>query len=159
MSERDAKERRSRCRSWPSEELLKAAGPHLQTIVALGALLGMPTALSVEKERNVNVMAGEKIRIWFGANFGRRCGTAGPPIFELISKPGLGEVSTDEAPFVVPSGENCGGRTYTGLRVWYKAGSATGKDRFSYTLEFPHEASNPRPSKGPQPVTMTVTIK
>jgi hypothetical protein len=129
-------------------------------IVALAStLIAIPCALSLEKERNVTVNAGEKVRIWFGANYGRRCVTAGPPIFTLLSAPALGEVSTDEAPFVVPRGENCEGQTYTGLRVWYKARSAIGTDKFSYTLEFPHEASNPRPSKGPQPVTMTVTIK
>jgi len=134
--------------------------PVLRTIVALAITMsGLPVALSLEKERSATVNAGERVRIWFGANYGRRCATAGPPIFKLTSKPALGEVSTDENTFVVPAGENCAGRSYTGLRVWYKAGPATGTDTFSYTIEFPHEASNPTPSKGPQPVTATVTIK
>jgi hypothetical protein len=132
----------------------------LRTIIVLAStIVGIPSALSLEKERNVTVNAGEKVRIWFGANYGRRCATAGPPIFKLISAPTLGEVTIEEAAYVVPSGESCGGKSYTGLRVWYTARSATGTDTFSYTLEFPHELSNPRPSKGPQPVTATVTIK
>jgi hypothetical protein len=132
----------------------------LRTMVALAStMFGIPLALSLEKEKNVTVNAGERVRIWFGANYGRRCATAGPPIFKLISTPALGEVSIEEATYVVPSGENCAGKSYTGLRLWYKARLATGTDTFSYTLEFPHEPSNPKPSKGPQPVTATVTIK
>jgi hypothetical protein len=135
-------------------------GNLLRTIVALAStMFGISFALSLEKEKNITVNAGERVRIWFGANYGRRCATAGPPIFKLISTPALGEVSIEEAAYVVPTGENCEGKTYTGLRVWYKARLATGTDTFSYTLEFPHEPSNPRPSKGPQPVTATVTIR
>ena len=131
-----------------------------RTIVVLAVVtFSTPFALSLEKERNVTVHAGERARIWFGANYGQRCGTAGPPRFKLISAPTLGEVSTEEATYVVPAGQHCEGRTYTGLGLWYKAGSATGIDTFSYTLEFPHEPSNPRLSRGPQPVTTTVTIK
>jgi len=118
----------------------------------------MPFALSLEKERSVTVHAGEKVSIWFGANYGQRCRTAGPPLFKLTSAPSLGAVGTEEARYVVPSGERCGGNSYEGLRIWYKAGLATGTDTFSYTLEFPHEPSNPTPSKGPQPVAVTVTI-
>jgi len=135
-------------------------GNMLRMIVALAStMFGIQFALSLEQEKNVTVNAGERVRIWFGANYGRRCATAGPPIFKLISTPALGEVSTEEAVYVVPTGERCEGKSYTGLRVWYKARLATGTDTFSYTLEFPHEPSNPRPSKGPQPVTATVTIK
>src|SRR5262245_13057708 len=131
-----------------------------RTVIVLASMMfGIPLALSLERERNLTVNAGERMRIWFGANYGRRCGTAGPPLFKLISAPTLGEVSTDEATYVVPTGENCQGRSYLGLRIWYKAGSATGTDTFSYTLEFPHEASNPTPSKGPQPVTATIIIR
>jgi len=135
-------------------------GRKLQLMVALsGMALGMPLALSLESDRRITVKAGEKVRIWFGANYGRRCATAGPPVFRLTSAPNLGEVSTDEATYVVPAGERCGGNSYAGIRVWYTAGSATGTDTFSYTLEFPHEPSNPQPSKGPQPVTATITIQ
>src|SRR4051812_29260457 len=113
-------------------------GNMLRTIVALAStMLGIPFALSLETEKNVTVNVGERVRIWFGANYGRRCATAGPPIFKLISTPALGEVSTEEAAYVVPTGENCEGKTYTGLRVWYKARLATGTDTFSYTIEFP----------------------
>jgi hypothetical protein len=137
-----------------------AMGTMLRMMVALAStMFGIPLALSLEKERNATVNAGERVRIWLGANYGRRCATAGPPIFKLVSTPALGEVSVEEATYVVPTGENCAGKSYTGLGVWYKARSATGTDTFSYTLEFPHEPSNPRPSKGPQPVTATVTIK
>jgi hypothetical protein len=125
----------------------------------VGVTFGIPSALCVEKERSATVQAGESVRIWFGANYGPRCGTAGPPLFKLISVPALGEVRTEEAAYVVPRGEPCAGRSYTGLGIWYKAGSATGTDAFSYTVEFPHEARNPTPSKGPQPVRATVTIK
>jgi hypothetical protein len=121
--------------------------------------IGMPYALSLEMTRNVTVDAGERVRIWFGANYGQRCRTAGPPLFKLISAPTLGEVTTEEATYVVPAGQHCQGNSYTGLRIWYKAGLARGTDAFSYTLEFPHEPSNPKPSKGPQPVTATITIK
>jgi hypothetical protein len=127
-------------------------------IALAGMVFGMPVALSLEKERSATVHAGERVRMWFGANYGRRCGTAGPPVFKLVSAPTLGEVGTEEATYVVPGGERCGGKSYTALRIWYKAGSVTGTDTFSYTLEFPHEPSNPTPSKGPQPVTATVTI-
>jgi hypothetical protein len=137
-----------------------AMGTTLRTIIVLASMtLGIPFAASLEKEKSVTVNTGERIRIWFGANYGRRCATAGPPLFKLTSAPTLGEVSTEEATYVVPTGEPCTGNSYTGLRVWYKAGSATGTDTFSYTLEFPHEPSNPQPSKGPQPVTATITIK
>jgi len=123
------------------------------------ALVQLPLALSQEKERSATVGSGETARIWFGANYGRRCATAGPPIFNLISKPSLGEVSTELADYTVPTGQNCAGRTYTGLRIWYKAGSIVGTDTFKYTIEFPHEPSNPTPSKGPQPVSVTVVVQ
>jgi hypothetical protein len=118
-----------------------------------------PPAQALESERSASVRPGERARIWSGANYGQRCRSAGPPVFKVVSAPRLGELSADEAPHVVPRGERCGGNSYTGLRIWYKAGMATGVDSFSYTIEFPHEASNPRPSKGPQPVTATITIK
>jgi hypothetical protein len=120
---------------------------------------GTPRALALENERSKTVRPGEKVQIWVGANYGQRCRTAGPPVFKLVAAPTLGEVGTELAPYVVPGGERCGGNSYTGLHIWYKAGPARGTDTFSYTIEFPHEASNPRPSKGPQPVTATVTIE
>ena len=128
------------------------------TAVAAVSTLAIAPALSLESQRAATVKAGEAARIWFGANYGRRCGTAGPPVFKLISPPTRGELITEEAPYVVPNGQNCAGRSYTGLRIVYKAGSEAGSDVFSYTLEFPHEASNPAPSKGPQPVTVRVMI-
>jgi len=79
--------------------------------------------------------------------------------FNLISKPSLGEVITELADYTVPSGENCAGKSYTGLRIWYKAGAIAGTDTFRYTVEFPHELSNPTPSKGPQPVTVTIVVR
>ena len=115
--------------------------------------------MSQEKERNATVVSGETVRIWFGANYGRRCSTAGTPVFNLISKPSLGEVTTELADYTVPSGQNCAGRTYTGLRILYKAGSTAGTDTFKYTIEFPHEPSNPTPSKGPQPITVSVVVR
>jgi hypothetical protein len=133
--------------------LLAAAAISLATFVQL------PLAMSQEKERSATVDSGETVRIWFGANYGRRCATAGPPVFNLISKPSLGEVTTELADYTVPSGQNCSGRTYTGLRIWYKAGSTAGIDTFKYTIEFPHEPSNPTPSKGPQPVTVSVVVR
>jgi hypothetical protein len=139
--------------AWRFRSILAAA------VALAGMTSGMPLALSLEKERSATVRPGERVRIWFGANYGQRCRTAGPPVFKLVSAPRLGEVLTDEAPYVVPGGEHCAGSSYTGLRIWYKAGPAAGTDTFSYTLEFPHEPSNPRPSKGPQPVTATVTIE
>ena len=131
----------------------------LAAVTSIAMLVQLPLALSQEKERSATVGSGETVRIWFGANYGRRCATAGPPIFNLISKPSLGEVSTELADYIVPTGQNCAGRTYTGLRIWYKAGSTVGTDTFKYTIEFPHEPSNPTPSKGPQPVTVTVVVQ
>jgi hypothetical protein len=118
-----------------------------------------PLANAQEKERRVIVGSGETVTVWFGANYGRRCATAGPPVFNLISKPSLGAVATELADYTVPSGQNCAGRTYTGLRISYKAGSTVGNDTFKYTIEFPHEPSNPTPSKGPQPVSVTVAVR
>ena len=126
--------------------------------IALAMFVQLPLAVSQEKERSATVVSGETVRIWFGANYGRRCATAGPPVFNLISKPSLGEVTTELADYTVPSGQNCAGRSYTGLRILYKAGSTVGTDTFKYTIEFPHEPSNPTPSKGPQPVAVIVLI-
>lgn len=131
----------------------------LAAVTSIAMLVQLPLTLSQEKERSATVGSGETVRIWFGANYGRRCATAGPPIFNLISKPSLGEVSTELADYTVPTGQNCAGRTYTGLRIWYKAGSIVGTDTFKYTIEFPHEPSNPTPSKGPQPVSVTVVVQ
>jgi hypothetical protein len=127
--------------------------------IAFAMLVQLSLALSQEKERSATVDSGETVRIWFGANYGRRCASAGPPVFNLTAQPFLGEVRTELADFTVPSGQNCAGRTYTGLRIWYKAGSTVGTDTFKYTIEFPHEPSNPTPSKGPQPVTVTVVVR
>ena len=127
--------------------------------ISIGMFVQFPLAIAQEKERSATVSSGERVRIWFGANYGRRCATAGAPIFNLISKPSLGEVSTELADYTVPTGQNCAGRTYTGLRIWYKAGSTIGTDTFKYTIEFPHEPSNPTPSKGPQPVSVTVVVQ
>jgi hypothetical protein len=118
-----------------------------------------PIASAQEKERHVIVGSGGTVTVWFGANYGRRCGTAGPPLFNLISQPSLGVVATELADYSVPSGQNCAGRTYTGLRISYKAGSTVGNDTFKYTIEFPHEPSNPTPSKGPQPVRVTIVVR
>ena len=127
--------------------------------ILIATIIQLPHALSLDQERNATVNSGERVRIWFGANYGRRCATAGPPVFNLISKPSLGEVITELADYTVPSGENCAGKSYTGLRIWYKAGAITGTDTFKYTVEFPHEPSNPTPSKGPQPVTVTIVVR
>src|SRR3954447_1523763 len=110
--------------------------------VSIAMCLQLPLASAQEKERSATVDAGQIARLWFGANYGRRCATAGPPVFELVSKPSLGEVTTELADYTVPSGQNCAGRTYTGLRILYKAGSTAGTDTFKYTIEFPHEPSN-----------------
>ena len=127
-------------------------------IALAGVMLGIQFAFALDTERSATVHVGERVGIWFGANYRQRCRTAGPPLFKLIAAPALGEVGTEEAPYVVPSGQRCAGNSYTGLRIWYKAGLTTGTDTFSYTLEFPHELSNPTPSKGPQPVSVTITI-
>ncbi len=126
--------------------------------ISLATFVQLPLAMSQEKERSATVVSGETARIWFGANYGRRCATAGPPVFNLIAKPSLGEVTTELADYTVPSGRNCAGRTYTGLRILYKAGSTAGTDTFKYTIEFPHEPSNPTPSKGPQPIAVSVVV-
>jgi hypothetical protein len=110
------------------------------TVILIAMFVQLPPALSQEKERSATVDSGETVRIWFGANYGRRCATAGPPLFNLISKPSLGEVTTELAEYTVPSGQNCAGRTYTGLRIWYKGGSTAGTDTFKYTIEFPPRA-------------------
>jgi hypothetical protein len=68
-------------------------------------------AFAQEKERSASVAAGERVRIWFGANYGRRCRTAGPPLFNLTAKPSLGEVTTELADYTVPGGDNCSGRS------------------------------------------------
>ena len=128
-------------------------------VIAIAPFVHLPLAYPQEKQRSATVESGENVRIWFGANYGRRCATAGPPLFNLVSKPSLGQVTTELAGYTVPSGQSCAGRTYSGLRIWYKAGSITGTDTFKYTIEFPHEPSNPTPSKGPQPVAVTVVVQ
>ncbi|MET0502315.1 MAG: hypothetical protein ABW172_12400 [Candidatus Binatia bacterium] len=100
--------------------------------ISIAMFVQLPLAMSQEKERSATVVSGETVRIWFGANYGRRCATAGPPVFNLISKPSLGEVTTELADYTVPSGQNCAGRTYTGLRILYKAESTAGTDTFKY---------------------------
>ena len=127
--------------------------------ISVAMFFQLPLAISQEKERSATANSGETVRIWFGANYGRRCATAGPPVFNLISKPSLGEVTTELAEYTVPSGQNCAGRSYTELRILYKAGSTAGTDTFKYTIEFPHEPSNPTPSKGPQPITVSVVVR
>ena len=120
--------------------------------ISIAMLVQLPLAMSQEKERSATVDSGETVRIWFGANYGRRCSTAGPPVFNLISKPSLGEVTTELADYTVPSGQNCAGRTYTGLRIWYKAGSTAGTDIFKYTIEFPTSRQIRRLRKVPNPL-------
>jgi hypothetical protein len=127
--------------------------------ISFAIFVQCPIVTAQEKERRVIVGSGETATVWFGANYGRRCATAGPPIFNLISKPSLGEVATELADYTVPSGQNCAGRAYTGLKISYKAGSTVGNNTFQYTIEFPHEPSNPTPSKGPQPVSVTIVVR
>src|ERR1051325_10185890 len=120
----------------------------LATAVSLAIFVPFSLVLAQEKERSVTVGPAETVRIWFGANYGRRCATAGPPIFSLISKPFLGEVATELADYTAPRGQTGAGRAYTGLRISYKAGSRVGSNTFKYPIEFPQEPSNPTPSKG-----------
>jgi hypothetical protein len=70
--------------------------------ISIAIFVQLPLAMSQEKERSATVDSGETVRIWFGANYGRRCATAGPPVFNLISKPSLGEVTTELADYTVP---------------------------------------------------------
>jgi hypothetical protein len=86
--------------------------------ILIATVLQLPHALSLDQERHATVNSGERVRLWFGANYGRRCATAGPPLFNLISKPSLGEVITELADYTVPNGEHCAGKSYTGLRIW-----------------------------------------
>src|SRR4051795_11133214 len=82
--------------------------------ISIAMCVHLPLAFSQEKERSATVNPGERVHIWFGANYGRRCATAGPPVFDLISKPSLGEVITELAEYTVPTGQNCAGRSYSG---------------------------------------------
>jgi hypothetical protein len=125
----------------------------------IAAFAVIPRGQAIEPSRHATVTAGEKRLLWLGANYGPNCGSAGLPIFKLISAPALGEVTTERTPILVPSGKSCEGHTYTGLAIWYKARSQAGIDVFTYTLDFPHESGNPSPAKGPQTVTETVTVK
>jgi hypothetical protein len=122
-------------------------------------------AAALEKERSATVNLGEKARIWVGGNYGRRCATAGPPVFTLVSAPKLGTVTAEKIDYTVPSGGPCQGTVQPGLAIWFAAGGQTGTDTITYTLDFPHEPGNPAPSKGPQPamgpqpVAETITVK
>src|SRR5262249_50654505 len=60
--------------------------------ILLATFLQLPHALSLDRERHATVNAGERVRLWFGANYGRRCASAGPPLFHLLAKPSLGKV-------------------------------------------------------------------
>lgn len=117
------------------------------------------SASALEPEKRATLSVGEKTKLWFGANYGKRCRSAGPPVFHLTSKPALGEVTTEESAFTAPAGGPCQGDTYTGLIIWYKAGKQPGTDVFTYTVEFPHELGNPQPSSTPHLVTATVTVQ
>ena len=97
-------------------------------------LAQLPPAMAQEKDRSATVDSDETVRIWFGANYGRWCASAGPPVFNLTAQPFLGEVRTELADFTVPSGQNCAGRTYTGLRIWYRQ---SGPTRLSTPSSFP----------------------
>jgi len=46
--------------------------------VLIATLIQPPYALSLDPERTATVNSGERVRIWFGANYGRPCRTAGP---------------------------------------------------------------------------------
>jgi len=86
----------------------------------------VPLAAALDKEKRKTVHPGDTVQIWLGANYGQRCGTAGPPIFKRVAAPTLGELGTEHVPYVVPSGEHCGGKAYTAPRIWYRAGPGTG---------------------------------
>src|SRR5262245_29156261 len=81
--------------------------------ILMATFIQLPHALSLDAERHATVNSGERVRIWFGANYGRRCATAGPPLFNLIAKPSLGEVTTELADYTVPNGQNCSGKSYS----------------------------------------------
>src|SRR5437867_2606889 len=63
--------------------------------ILIATIIKFPNELPQDKKRKAKVNSGERVRIWFGANYGRRCATAVPPVFNLISKPSLGEVITE----------------------------------------------------------------
>ena len=127
--------------------------------IAITTILCASAALAERTDRSDTVAIGQLKRILFRGNYGEACRSAGPPIFRLISRPLLGEVTTEITDYKVPSGERCENTMQPGLAVWYKAGPKAGTDIFKYTIEYPHEANNRAPSKGPQPVTQTITVK
>jgi hypothetical protein len=139
------------------------AMPYHRILVAAAVLItaigwSLP-AVSLDKERSATVNRGEKKRIWIGGNYGRRCATAGPPIFVLTSEPKLGKVTAEKVDYTVPAGEPCQGTVQPGIAIWFEAGGQAGTDTFTYTLDFPHEVGNPVAAKGPQPVAGTITVK
>jgi hypothetical protein len=52
-------------------------------VIAIAPFVHLPLAYPQEKERSAIVASGESVRIWFGANYGRRCATAGPPLSSI----------------------------------------------------------------------------
>jgi hypothetical protein len=58
-------------------------GLFLASAVAIALFVHLPLAYPQEKERSAIVASGESVRIWFGANYGRRCATAGPPLSSI----------------------------------------------------------------------------
>lgn len=114
----------------------------------------------IAKENSATVKANGKVRIWYGVNYGPHCGSVGAPMFVQTSNPHLGQVTTtQDSNYVTPASDFCAGQTYTTLSVWYKAGSRSGTDVFTYTIEWGHELRNPIPSTGPHETTETITIK
>src|ERR1041384_8802742 len=77
----------------------------LATAVSLAIFVPFSLVLAQEKERSVTVGPDETVRIWFGANYGRRCATAGAPIFSLISKAFFCEVGTELGGYTLLTGQ------------------------------------------------------
>jgi hypothetical protein len=107
------------------------------------------------------VKAGDKVNIGHIGGYNPvDCTSGGPPIFKLTSTPKLGTVTEAGAPYVVPQGESCAGKTFPGLDVFYAAGAKTGLDEFTYTIEpqHVHKAKSYEPVDIPKDGQASITV-
>lgn len=131
---------------------------HNITVAISLSISGCALIPALPLDRKVEAKRGEKVQLWYGANYGKPCDTAGPPKIAVTSRPKLGTVTIEAARYIVPDGQRCEKQIYDGRIVWYQAGSEAGTDVFTYSIEFPHQGYNNIPSERFSG-TMTVVVK
>ncbi|AKM29816.1 hypothetical protein AB870_06360 [Pandoraea faecigallinarum] len=107
----------------------------------------------------VEAAVGQKVPIWEQSNYSVLCRDLGTPTFELDSKPALGEVTPEWITYTVPVGQRCEQMKFSGMIVWYQAGSTPGTDEVVWTVGFPREFGSRTPGSGEHRVTTKIVIR